>query len=217
MDLKPKNRILEASIKLFAEKGFDATSVDEIARNAEINKAMIYYYFSSKEELLSSIIRKSINEFTSIIEDINLSNFKDLEEIIHFFVNEGINYIDKNDMLIRIYQRESLNLSSRWGTNIIDTVGLVFEKVETMIKKMRKESINFDITLVEQILVTNLIIGYLNLKDKLGEKIDEEAGEIIKKRYIDRVSRIIYLLITDKRGKEWKDFLILQFTSLLKP
>ncbi|MEJ5285507.1 MAG: TetR/AcrR family transcriptional regulator [Brevinematales bacterium] len=202
MDLKPKNRILEASIKLFAEKGFDATSVDEIARNAEINKAMIYYYFSSKEELLSSIIRKSINEFTSIIEDINLSNFKDLEEIIHFFVNEGINYIDKNDMLIRIYQRESLNLSSRWGTNIIDTVGLVFEKVETMIKKMRKESINFDITLVEQILVTNLIIGYLNLKDKLGEKIDEEAGEIIKKRYIDRVSRIIYLLITDKRGKE---------------
>lgn len=202
MDLKPKDRILEAAIKLFAEKGFDATSVDEIARNAEINKAMIYYYFSSKEELLSSIIRKSINEFTSIIEEINLSNFKDLEEIIHFFVNEGINYIDKNDMLIRIYQRESLNLSSRWGTNIIDTVGLVFEKVETMIKKMRKESINFDITLVEQILVTNLIIGYLSLKDKLGEKIDEEAGEIIKKRYIDRVSRIIYLLITDKRGKE---------------
>ncbi len=202
MDLKPKDRILEAAIKLFAEKGFDATSVDEIARNAEINKAMIYYYFSSKEELLSSIIRKSINEFTSIIEDINLSNFKDLEEIIHFFVNEGINYIDKNDMLIRIYQRESLNLSSRWGTNIIDTVGIVFEKVESMIKKMRKESINFDITLVEQILVTNLIIGYLSLKDKLGEKIDEEAGEIIKKRYIDRVSRIVYLLITDKRGKE---------------
>lgn len=216
MDLKPKDRILESAIKLFAEKGFDATSVDEIARNAEINKAMIYYYFSSKEELLSSIIRKSINEFTSIIEEINLSNFKNLEEIIHFFVKEGINYIDKNDMLIRIYQRESLNLSSRWGTNIIDTVALVFEKVETMIKKMRKESINFDITLVEQILVTNLIIGYLSLKDKLGEKIDEEVGEIIKKRYIDRVSRIIYLLITDKRGKEWKDFLILQFTNLLK-
>ncbi|QJR22613.1 Transcriptional regulator, AcrR family [Brevinematales bacterium NS] len=206
MDLKPKNRILESAIKLFAEKGFDATSVDEIAKNAEINKAMIYYYFSSKEELLSSIIRKSINEFTSIIEEINLSNFKDLEEIIHFFVEEGINYIDKNDMLIRIYQRESLNISSRWGTNIIDTVGLVFEKVETMIRKMRKESINFDITLVEQILVTNLIIGYLSLKDKLGGKIDEEAGEIIKKRYIDRVSRIIYLLITDEGGKNEKIF-----------
>lgn len=202
MDLKPKERILDSAIKLFAEKGFDATSVDEIARNAEINKAMIYYYFSSKEELLSTIIRKSINEFTSIIEDIDLSNFKDLEETIHFFVKEGINYIDRNDMLIRIYQRESLNLSSRWGTNIIDTVGLVFEKVETMIRKMRKESMNFDVTFVEQILVTNLIIGYLSLKDKLGEKIDEEAGEIIKKRYIDRVSRIIYLLITDKRGKE---------------
>ncbi len=206
MESKPKDRILDAAIKLFAEKGFDATSVDEIAKNAEINKAMIYYYFSSKEELLSSIIRKSINEFTSIIENINLSSFKNLEEIIHFFVNEGIDYIDKNDMLIRIYQRESLNISSKWGTNIIDTVGLVFEKVENMIKKNGKEVINFDITLVEQIIVTNLIIGYLNLRDKLGENLDQEAGEIIKKRYVDRVSRIVYLLITDKGGKDEKIF-----------
>ncbi len=202
MEIKPKDRILESAIKLFSEKGFDATSVDEIAKNADINKAMIYYYFSSKEELLSSIIRKSINEFTSIIENISLENFKSLEEIIHYFVEAGISYIDKNDMLIRIYQRESLNISSKWGTNIIDTVGFVFEKVESMIKKIYKESISFDITLVEQILVTNLIIGYLSLKDKIGIEKDREAEEIIKKRYIDRVARIVFLLITDKGGKE---------------
>jgi|GEM_PF-2026511 len=200
MSSQPKERILEAAVKLFAEKGFDATSVDEIARLAEINKAMIYYYFSSKDELLSSIIRKSINEFTSIIEEIDLSRFDNLEEMIKAIVREAINYIDGYNMVIKIFQRESLSKSSKWGTNIIDTVSIVFERVESILRKKFAASITVDISLVEQIIFTNLVIGYLNIKDKLlsNELTDEEAKEHIKNRYVDKVSRMIYLLITDK-------------------
>jgi len=200
MSSQPKERILEAAVKLFAEKGFDATSVDEIARLAEINKAMIYYYFSSKDELLSSIIRKSINEFTSIIEEIDLIRFDNLEEMIKAIVREAINYIDGYNMVIKIFQRESLSKSSKWGTNIIDTVSIVFERVESILRKKFAASITVDISLVEQIIFTNLVIGYLNIKDKLlsNELTDEEAKEHIKNRYVDKVSRMIYLLITDK-------------------
>jgi AcrR family transcriptional regulator len=200
MSSQPKERILEAAVKLFAERGFDATSVDEIARLAEINKAMIYYYFSSKDELLSSIIRKSINEFTSIIEEIDLSRFDNLEEMIKAIVREAINYIDGYNMVIKIFQRESLSKSSKWGTNIIDTVSIVFERVESILRKKFAASITVDISLVEQIIFTNLVIGYLNIKDKLlsNELTDEEAKEHIKNRYVDKVSRMIYLLITDK-------------------
>jgi AcrR family transcriptional regulator len=200
MSSQPKERILEAAVKLFAEKGFDATSVDEIARLAEINKAMIYYYFSSKDELLSSIIRKSINEFTSIIEEIDLSRFDNLEEMIKAIVREAINYIDGYNMVIKIFQRESLSKSSKWGTNIIDTVSIVFERVESILRKKFAASITVDISLVEQIIFTNLVIGYLNIKDKLlsNELTDEEAKAHIKNRYVDKVSRMIYLLITDK-------------------
>ncbi len=42
-----KERILRASIKLFSKKGFDATSVTEIAQSAEVTKALIYYLISS--------------------------------------------------------------------------------------------------------------------------------------------------------------------------
>ena len=200
MSSQPKERILEAAVKLFAERGFDATSVDEIARLAEINKAMIYYYFSSKDELLSSIIRKSINEFTSIIEEIDLSRFDNLEEMIKAIVREAINYIDGYNLVIKIFQRESLSKSSKWGTNIIDTVSIVFERVESILRKKFAASITVDISLVEQIIFTNLVIGYLNIKDKLlsNELTDEEAKEHIKNRYVDKVSRMIYLLITDK-------------------
>lgn len=202
MTQQPKEKILDAAVKLFAEKGFDGTSVDEIAKLAEVNKAMIYYYFSSKEELLSSIIRKSVNEFTSIVDEIDLSKFDNLEDMIKTIVREAINYIDGYNMVIRIFQRESSSKGSKWGTNIIDTVGVVFERVEKIIRKKFSKPISIDITFVEQILFTNLVVGYLNINDKFSqmESTDEEAKNLVKERYIEKVSRIIYLLITDKGG-----------------
>ena len=49
-------RILQAAERLFAENGFDATSVDSIARAANVNKAMVYYYFKNKDDLLISLV-----------------------------------------------------------------------------------------------------------------------------------------------------------------
>jgi AcrR family transcriptional regulator len=50
-----RDRILQAAERLFAEKGFDATSVGSIARAAGVNKALIYYYFESKDALLAAL------------------------------------------------------------------------------------------------------------------------------------------------------------------
>ena len=53
-----KRRILEAASKIFAEKGYDGARVDEIAKRAAVNKALIYYYFpKGKEELLERLFR----------------------------------------------------------------------------------------------------------------------------------------------------------------
>lgn len=52
-----RQRILETAQAVFAEKGFDGARVDEIAQRAGVNKALIYYYFKSKDELLQEILR----------------------------------------------------------------------------------------------------------------------------------------------------------------
>ena len=46
--------ILNVAERLFAEEGFDGTSVRDIAKNANVNVAMISYYFGSKEKLLDT-------------------------------------------------------------------------------------------------------------------------------------------------------------------
>lgn len=57
-----KERILRAAQAVFAQKGFDGARVDEIARAAGVNKALIYYYFKSKEEILHALLHLAIGE-----------------------------------------------------------------------------------------------------------------------------------------------------------
>lgn len=51
-----RNNILEAAESLFAEKGLDKTSMDDVAKGADCSKSTIYVYFRSKEEIRDSII-----------------------------------------------------------------------------------------------------------------------------------------------------------------
>jgi AcrR family transcriptional regulator len=50
-----QGRLLEAAVSLFAEKGFDATSVQEIVERAQVTKGAMYHYFRSKDDLLYAI------------------------------------------------------------------------------------------------------------------------------------------------------------------
>ena len=53
---KTKRKIFETSMKLFAEKGYDATSIEEITSIVGVAKGTLYYHFSSKEEIFHFLV-----------------------------------------------------------------------------------------------------------------------------------------------------------------
>jgi AcrR family transcriptional regulator len=53
-----KTRILDAAEKLFGEKGFDATSLRDITKEADVNLAAVNYHFQSKESLIEAVIMR---------------------------------------------------------------------------------------------------------------------------------------------------------------
>jgi AcrR family transcriptional regulator len=57
-----RDRLRKVAEELFARQGYDATSVDSIARAAGVNKAMIYYYFGSKQQLAHDIFAQMQEE-----------------------------------------------------------------------------------------------------------------------------------------------------------
>lgn len=58
-DARP-SEILAAALECFAESGFAATRLDDIARRAGVTKGTLYLYFDSKEEIFKSVVREQI-------------------------------------------------------------------------------------------------------------------------------------------------------------
>lgn len=81
--------ILQVAEKLFAEKGFDGTSIRDISKEAKINIAMVSYYFGSKEKMLEALILSRSGDMQVQLENIrkeNLSHEEKLDRLIDFFV-----------------------------------------------------------------------------------------------------------------------------------
>jgi AcrR family transcriptional regulator len=70
--------ITEAALAAFAEKGYAATRVDEVARRAGVSKGLLYLYFKTKEDLFKAVVRSfvvpKIDELTAVVESSDLSS-----------------------------------------------------------------------------------------------------------------------------------------------
>jgi AcrR family transcriptional regulator len=119
--LKPKFtekqiKILEVAEKLFGEHGFDGTSIRDISKKANINIAMISYYFGSKELLLEALIKyktSGIKEQLEGLSEEKLEPVAKINKLIELYINR-INY---NKGIYRIMHFE---LSSKKNSTIFD-------------------------------------------------------------------------------------------------
>jgi AcrR family transcriptional regulator len=87
--------ILQVAEKLFAEKGFDGTSIREISSKANVNVAMVSYYFGSKDKLLESLIVFRTSDLKTKLETLIDENRSPLEKI-EKFIQLYIKRIDEN-------------------------------------------------------------------------------------------------------------------------
>jgi len=86
--LNTENRILTESIRLFLEKGYHGTSIDEITRSADLTKGAFYWHFESKEDLLRKIIKEYETRFLDglfrAVEEVEGGIFDKFEKYIRY-------------------------------------------------------------------------------------------------------------------------------------
>ncbi|MFD0713204.1 TetR/AcrR family transcriptional regulator [Paenibacillus sp. GCM10027626] len=63
-----KDKILMAAMELFMKRGYHATSIDDVAKHANISKGLLYNYYKGKEELLGTMVEARINEMVQVME-----------------------------------------------------------------------------------------------------------------------------------------------------
>ncbi|MFL9842929.1 TetR/AcrR family transcriptional regulator [Flavobacterium rhizosphaerae] len=97
--------ILQTAEKLFAEEGFDGTSIRSIAKEAGVNIAMISYYFGSKEKLLEALIMYRTSGMKMQLETIFKEDLSPLEKV-NRLVDLYISRINKNKCMYQIMHFE---------------------------------------------------------------------------------------------------------------
>jgi TetR/AcrR family transcriptional regulator len=98
--------ILKAARKVFIEKGLDGARMQEIADEAGINKALLHYYFRSKDKLFEMIFQEEIGKFFPKMVSLLASPELNLEDKIKLFVENYINIFINNPFLAPFVLRE---------------------------------------------------------------------------------------------------------------
>lgn len=84
---KKRQAVIEAGANLFVEKGFEGTSLDDLAKKLGITKRTIYYYVQSKDEILVECIRQSMTVLEKLV-NASESESRGAVEKIEGFIDE---------------------------------------------------------------------------------------------------------------------------------
>ncbi len=96
-----KREIMDTALELFANEGFDVTSISKIAGKAGISKGLLYNYFKGKEDLIKTIIFDGLDSITRFI-DPNHDGVLTREEL-RYFIEEFFDALERNPHFWRLY------------------------------------------------------------------------------------------------------------------
>lgn len=132
---KTKRKIFETSMRLFADKGYEATSIEEITATVGVAKGTLYYHFSSKEEIFNFLIEEGMKLLKNSIA-IKTERVQSYIDKIRAIILIQIKVIVKYEDLITIV------LSQAWGTEERNNRcrKYVFEYIKT-VEQIIKEGI----------------------------------------------------------------------------
>lgn len=126
-----REHILNVAEELFAEKGFDGTSVRDIAQLAGVNLAMISYYFGSKEKLLESLIELRAGYAYGILDELNkdetLSPWDKIDRLVDFYVDRIVHNMRFHTIMWQESSARSEEIKSR-------TIAIKLRNLEQIVK-----------------------------------------------------------------------------------
>jgi len=179
-----RDRILAAAVKIFAEKGYGGARIDQIAKEAGVNKALIYYYFEGKEAILNELFQTFFRESTKMLLNfVERGGFaENPEENKRLFEAEYLHYLESSRDLLKIIVMESLK-DENTDTPLFNLVDLGGSATPERLDDMESQA---DMSEAEkkQMYVTEFFTGvmpfvcYIVLKDKWCRHFDMGEDEL---------------------------------------
>ncbi|MFJ7639275.1 TetR/AcrR family transcriptional regulator [Peribacillus sp. NPDC097206] len=175
-----KDKMTEHGIRLFEQKGFSETSIQDIVESVGVTKGTFYYYFTSKEQLLMDIHLAYINELLIGQETILQDTSKGCKDKLFDMVYMLLKSIKSKKSSATIFFREMKNLSKDKLDQILPKRDEFRNKIEGLLIEGGKRG-EFRSTL-DTSIISFAILGVVNWSyqwfDPDGKKTDREVAEI---------------------------------------
>ncbi|MGV1011645.1 MAG: TetR/AcrR family transcriptional regulator [Flavobacterium sp.] len=193
--------ILLVAEQLFAEEGFDGTSVREIAKIANINVAMISYYFGSKEKLLEALVLYRISGMQLHLENLStedISPIEKVEKLISYYIHR----INSNRCMYQILHFElsttkrELNLEA--FTKVKKNNLILLENIITEGQLQGLIQPNINVALIPPIIIGTITHFHMNKPyyvDLLHLDSDEKYEDYIANELTKHIQKTIKALL----------------------
>jgi AcrR family transcriptional regulator len=194
-------QILLVAESLFAEKGFDGTSIRNIAKMAKINIAMVSYYFGSKERLLESLIFYRTKDLKIQIENLLIEDLDPIAKI-NKLIAIYINRINTNKGIFRILhfevatKKKEINIKSFYDLRKSN-----FKSLEAIITEGQEKGVfrkDISIPLITPTILGTFFHFYMNKEyfmDLLNLNTEELYNNYIKVNLTKHIQQTIKALL----------------------
>ena len=134
MPRNTKEKILTAAREVFATKGFDGCSVDEIAARAGVNKASLYYHFGGKASLYDKVLTDNLAEFLHRVR-LAVAGAADPEAKLTAFVRAYGENFECNRAMAPLMLRELASDGAHLSEGIKKTLNGIILEVDAILKQ----------------------------------------------------------------------------------
>ncbi|KOP81661.1 TetR/AcrR family transcriptional regulator [Cytobacillus praedii] len=184
MAIDRKQLIIEAATKSFSLFGFKATTMDQVAKIANVGKGTIYTFFKNKEELFDEIISSLISEMKRAADEAMDSTLS-FHEKVHRGLYQILEFRLKHQLTIKLFQEEK-----EMGTPAVMEVmikledailGYLKEKIVAAIDKGEIQECNPEVT---AFIMLKLYVALIFDWEKRNEPLEKEEIAKLFEQYI---------------------------------
>ncbi|NCU17512.1 TetR/AcrR family transcriptional regulator [Pallidibacillus pasinlerensis] len=182
---KSQEKILDAALKLFADRGFEASSTADIAKEAGVAEVTLFRNFKSKNNLLYHILAPIFIQFNSkkyvgpLQEIFEEGSNKNTKEVLKSAFNERLNKLAENQKVVKILLQESYlqpeikNAIEKYITTPAT------DSIKTFIRHKKEQGEFSD---YNEVTITNLffylLFGYIFINYILQDKTSTDESEL---------------------------------------
>lgn len=187
-------RILDAATRLFAERGFEATSLQSVADAVGIRKPSLLYHFPSKDELRKAVLDKLLAHWNQVLPKLLMAATSGREQF-DAIIKETVAFFTADRDRARLLLREALDRPTEMRALIVGHVQPWADVVSNYIRRGREAGrVRADVDPEAYIVhAINLVVSSIATFDSigaLGTSKDRSADDTDLRRHVDELVRV---------------------------